>query len=295
MLSSINLWNPHTGLPVAGIILTAFLLGMVHGVTPDEHTWPITFSYAIGAYSTQGGLKAGLPFSLAFTVQRAIASELAYLPLAKWMQNPKMDAPVYVFVGLAMFLAGWYIRSTGRVFHVHGLKAFHHQEQKESFGPMRDLSPWMAMGHGFIAGWGFGAFAIIIYTVLAPSMNNPWLGWVPGTCFGLGTMTIQASAAALFGHWMARAHIPAEMAKSVAKSTASATLLYGGIAFAVTGVLTLAFPGLEKVAWISPLHIHNLHTLGMGFVLVAFTVLIVGVGSLIRSLHKAKNLVARNR
>ncbi len=291
MLTFINLWNPHTGIPIAGIILTAFLLGMVHGVTPDEHTWPITFSYAIGAYSTRGGLLAGLSFSFAFTVQRAIASELAYLALAKWMENPRVDAVVYVVVGSAMFLAGWYIRSTGRVFHIHGMGAHHH----ETFQPMRNIPPWMAMGHGFLAGWGFGAFAIIIYTVLAPSMNNAWLGWVPGAFFGLGTMAIQASAGALFGRWMTRTHIPPELAKSVAKSTASATLLYGGVAFAIAGMLTLVFPGLEHLAWVSPIHVHNLHTIGIGFVLVAFTVLMVGIGSLIRSMRKAKHLTAKNR
>ncbi|WP_242848417.1 hypothetical protein [Sulfobacillus thermosulfidooxidans] len=111
MFADINLWNPHSGLPINLIIVTAFLLGMVHGITPDEHTWPITFSYAIGAYSTQGGLVAGLSFSLAFTLQGAIASERAYLALAKWLQNPRIDAVVYIVVGIAMFLAGKYIRS----------------------------------------------------------------------------------------------------------------------------------------------------------------------------------------
>jgi ABC-type nickel/cobalt efflux system permease component RcnA len=47
----INLWDPvHvTGLAV---FITALVLGVIHGITPDEHTWPITFSYAIGSYST---------------------------------------------------------------------------------------------------------------------------------------------------------------------------------------------------------------------------------------------------
>ena len=38
-------------------LLKAFLLGLLHGVTPDEHTWPIVFSYAIGGYSTWRGLR----------------------------------------------------------------------------------------------------------------------------------------------------------------------------------------------------------------------------------------------
>ncbi|WP_020376592.1 hypothetical protein [Sulfobacillus thermosulfidooxidans] len=289
MFADINLWNPHSGLPMSIIIVTAFLLGMVHGITPDEHTWPITFSYAIGAYSTRGGLLAGLSFSLAFTVQRAIASELAYLALAKWMENPRIDAVVYIIVGIAMFFAGKYIRSQGRVFHIHGLKSHHH----ENFEPMRSIPPQMAMLHGFLAGWGFGAFAIIIYTVLAPGMHSAWWGWVPGAFFGLGTMTIQASAGALFGHWMSRARIPADMAKSVAQSTASATLLYGGIAFVLAGSLSLMFPALQNVAWITPIHVHNLHTLGIGFILVAFTVLVVGLGSLVRAMRKAQRLAAK--
>ncbi len=28
-------------------LVGAFVLGIVHGVTPGEHTWPITFSYAL--------------------------------------------------------------------------------------------------------------------------------------------------------------------------------------------------------------------------------------------------------
>ena len=41
----------HAGAGLAGLLLSAFLLGVLHGVTPDEHTWPITLSYAIGVAS----------------------------------------------------------------------------------------------------------------------------------------------------------------------------------------------------------------------------------------------------
>lgn len=34
----LNLWDPHAGLAVGAALATAFLLGMVHGITPDEHT-----------------------------------------------------------------------------------------------------------------------------------------------------------------------------------------------------------------------------------------------------------------
>jgi len=75
VLGAINLFNPTRG-SVTLALVTALLLGLVHGVTPDEHTWPITFSYSVGSYSSKGGRRVGFLFSLAFTLQRALASEL---------------------------------------------------------------------------------------------------------------------------------------------------------------------------------------------------------------------------
>jgi hypothetical protein len=79
--------NPPTGLTLTEIIVISFLLGMMHGATPDEHTWPITFSYAIGKYSTKSGMKAGLLFSLGFTAQRAFLTTLGFLGLAAFYQK----------------------------------------------------------------------------------------------------------------------------------------------------------------------------------------------------------------
>jgi hypothetical protein len=67
---AVNLWSPQHGLAVGVALLTAFLLGVVHGVAPDEHTWPITFSYAVGSFSARKGMRSALAFSLAFTLQR---------------------------------------------------------------------------------------------------------------------------------------------------------------------------------------------------------------------------------
>src|SRR5436309_13175485 len=56
-------------------------LGMLHGVIPDEHTWPITFSYSVGSATGRGGLLSGAYFAAAFTVRRAIMSQLASFAL----------------------------------------------------------------------------------------------------------------------------------------------------------------------------------------------------------------------
>src|SRR5579875_3282432 len=58
---------------------------MLHGIIPDEHTWPITFAYSVGSATGKGGMKAGGFFSLAFTVQRAIMSQLVYFAVAVFL------------------------------------------------------------------------------------------------------------------------------------------------------------------------------------------------------------------
>src|SRR5213083_2249587 len=60
-------------------------LGMLHGVIPDEHTWPITFSYSVGSATGRGGMLSGAYFAAAFTVQRAIMSQLVYFALVTFL------------------------------------------------------------------------------------------------------------------------------------------------------------------------------------------------------------------
>lgn len=267
-----NLWDPsHVSTTVD--LLTAFLLGLVHGITPDEHTWPITFSYAVGGYSTWRGLRAGLLFSLAFTVQRALTSELAYLGLAHWFTFDAFDGVIYVVVGIVMLTAGFYVMGSGSLPHLHlpGLDRFAGQTQP------RELKPWMPALHGFIAGWGFGAFAAILYTTLAPAMPSAATGWLPGLFFGLGNLCVQAAAGAAFGLWAARRGLPAEAIRSIALTTAARTLSWGGVAFFLFGIFALAFPEAADFGVTTPLHIHNLHSLGLPFLLVIFTVIGVGL------------------
>lgn len=303
-LNVINLWNPGAGMPVGLILLTAFLLGIVHGITPDEHTWPITFSYAIGSYSTRRGLVSGFIFSAAFTLQRMIGCVLAYLALARWMQSERVDAVVYVVVGVAMALAGAYILRLGRVFHLHFLPEsltepgdYHDCEGAvSSLATPRSVTPSMAAIHGFIAGWGFGAFATILYTTLAPSMPNAAVSWLPGLTFGLGTMVTQVAAGALFGWWMRRRRLPEHVIALVARRVAGRTLFGGGLAFVAAGILSLVVPALANWQVATPLQVHNLDRLGLGFVLVIVVVLGIGGTSIVQALrqvsHEAEPIAA---
>jgi hypothetical protein len=125
--------------PLAALTYS-FILGLLHGILPDEHTWPITFSYAIGGASGKEGIKAALYFSGAFTVQRMLLSELACLALAPFLLEATINGIVYIVVGVAMSGAGWVVLRRNRVPHFH-LFGFHgrqvHKMEKE--GSFMDL------------------------------------------------------------------------------------------------------------------------------------------------------------
>ena len=288
LILAVNLWNPGhiSGL---SILLVAFLLGIVHGITPDEHTWPITFSYAISGYSSKKGLKAGLIFSLAFTLQRAIASELAYLGFSYIFTFTSVDYVVYIVVGLVMAIAGVMIVHRGSPLHLHlpvlrgyNKSSLHGGNHSENDRPtwIDDPRPWMPAVHGFIAGWGFGAFALILYTTLSPAMPSVYLGWVPGAIFGIGTMVVQAAAGTFFGWWASRRGLSENAIRQIALRTAANTLKWGGVAFLLGGIFGLAFPGLAGTSITTGIHVHNLDHLGLPIILVIVAVVLVGFTTL---------------
>ena len=277
MISALNLWEPVSA-TLAVNLLTAFLLGLVHGITPDEHTWPITFSYAIGSYSTRRGLRVGLIFSLAFAAQQALASELAYLGLAGWFVVERLEDVIYLVVGVLMVAAGLYVTGRGALPHLH---LWRPGQFGSTLAQPRELRPWMPAVHGFVAGFGLDAFSVIIYTTLAPAMPSAATGWLPGFVYGIGTLCVQAAAGAAFGYWAARRGLPAEAIRTISLTTAARTLLWGGCAFTLFGIFSLVFPGMTEIGISTPLPLLNLHTLGLPFVLVVFTVAGVGVTSFV--------------
>jgi MFS family permease len=290
----INLWDPTHISGWLTIAITALLLGLVHGITPDEHTWPITFSYAIGSYSTKKGLRAGLIFSVAFTIQRALASELAYLGLSRLYTFANINYLIYIIVGFIMLLAGLMIVKKKTIFHFElpFLKEHHLNDQSDNNTNLfSDPRPWMPAVHGFVAGWGFGAFAIIIYTILAPATHSALWAWVPGALFGIGTMIMQAMAGMLFGYIASKRGLSPQAIRRVALKTAANTLTYGGLAFILGGVFGQLFPSLAGLSFVTGLHIHNLYNLGIAFFLVIFSVLLVGSITLVHQTRREiKNL-----
>ena len=310
---NLNLWNP-TNVTILEAIVLAYVLGIVHGITPDEHTWPITFSYAIGSYSVKGGAKAGLMFSTGFTVQRAILSEVAFFALATIFMSNFAFGVTYIIVGIAMAGAGFYIAGRGKYPHWHYIEEklgvlfrIHKkgsEEQRHEFEhaanpslccddaiSTKPVPSKLALLHGFIAGFGFGAFALIIYTVLSPAMHSAWLGWIPGALFGLGTMTMQIAFGSFFGGYMRRVKRLTENGlKFVAVSISTFVLKYGGVVFIIGGILVLVFPQILGFAIYTGIKVHNLDSLGLGFMLVVVSVVVIGIVGYYKAMGAAKKL-----
>lgn len=305
----LNLFNPiYEG--VGMTMLLSFLLGIVHGITPDEHTWPITFSYAIGSYSTRKGAERGVIFSLGFTVQRAIMSEIMYIIFAyglysfkEFISSALFFGIVYFVVGFVMGIAGYYVKYGSYFPHVEVdewidkllKRKVKNIQHKSSDFYARDVSSKMAFLHGLIAGFGFGAFALIIYFVFAPNMPSIYLGYIPGLFFGLGTMTMQFVFGAAFGTWITKVkHLGADGLKFLARYMSSYILLYGGLVFMIAGVLIIAFPSILSFNIMTPIYIHNLHSLGVGFFIVILVVVILGFVSYFNGMRLAKLRYMKN-
>ncbi|MEL9914610.1 MAG: hypothetical protein QXY77_01730, partial [Thermoplasmatales archaeon] len=61
------------------------------------------------------------------------------------------------------------------------------------------------------------------------------------------------------------------------KTISTYVLEYGGIAFIVAGSSILAFPKILSYGIITPIKVHNLHDLGVGFFLVIIVVVVIGL------------------
>ncbi len=291
------------GSGILGILAVSFLLGVLHGITPDEHTWPITVSYAIGAASGRQGMKAGLLFSAAFAAQRAIASELAFLALAPVLASGALNAWIDLLVGVVMAASGLYILRLGRELHLtEWLERLLHRVvrvgQDDGTDGMpsaedRPIPVRMTLVHGFIAGWGTGAFAVIIYTVLAPAMPSAALAFLPGLLFGVGTMLVQALAGAALGAWMRSRHLGAAAMNYVSRAVAGNTLLYGGLLFAAWGLVSLLLPRVADAfdaGLPTGIGIPNLDRVNAGLVLVAVIVAVIAAGSFVRAVRRVRTL-----
>ncbi|MDE1869688.1 MAG: hypothetical protein KGH71_01725 [Candidatus Micrarchaeota archaeon] len=297
----------------------AFVLGIIHGITPDEHTWPITFSYSIGAFNKKGGAKAGLFFSLGFTAQRALLGLLSFTALASFFTGIYTDSIVFIAVGLVMSISGFYILRknvyidfhffaelvdsivhlfTGR--HTHKHESSHQQFKEEgldehnifaerSFLEPRKVPLPLATLHGAIAGFGFGAIDLLIYTSIVPKMPSIWYAWIPGFLFGIGTLIMQVILGYAIGSWLQRRKYSEKQITFISRKTSGRTLGYGGLVFALVGVLIFIVPPLGSFELATGISIPNLNNFDIGMGIVA-VVLLITAASYLLAIKEIKQL-----
>src|SRR5881296_4538421 len=227
-------------------------LGMLHGVIPDEHTWPITFSYSVGSATGRGGMLSGAYFAAAFTVQRAIMSQLVYFALVTFLAfNEALNGPVYVAVGLAMSLAGYLILQD-KLPHWHPLMWISTRDRERHLkkdpagstqsqaGLQKTVPVHWCLIHGFISGFGVdtGLFTTFVYLVAVPAMPASYLGFAPGAAFGLGTLAVLLAIGSVFGGVLqiAKKWGP-ERVQLFGTRVGARSLFYGGIIFVIAGIL----------------------------------------------------------
>ncbi|HEX9124637.1 MAG TPA: hypothetical protein VF984_14980 [Actinomycetota bacterium] len=234
-----------------------------------------------------------MSFSLAFALQRALASELAYLALARVLENRTFNAATDAVVGAIMAGSGLYVLRIGRDLHLtEGLERLLHRlarlGREEELGPESPVPIGMTLVHGFIAGWGTGAFALIVYTKLAPAMPFAAVAFLPGLVFGVGTMIVQGAFGAMFGAWMRTRGLGEAAITQVARSVAGRTLLVGGLAFGVWGLAELLFPGATtgpSDGFATGIHVPGFDRVDAGTVLVA-VVFVVAAVSFVRAARR---------
>ncbi|MGI0055338.1 MAG: hypothetical protein ACREB9_05270 [Thermoplasmata archaeon] len=243
---------------VVYLLAGCFALGMLHGVIPDEHTWPITFAYSVGTTTGKGGIKSGAWFSLAFTAQRALMSMIVYLALAAllgaWGINlatadQSVNGPVYIVVGAAMALAGFLIL-TDRI-HYHPFRRYEEKEAQELADPKSSARTgegsaipvhWCII-HGFISGFGTdgGILSTWIYVLTLPYLASYGLWYLaptPGLLFGLGTFLVLMFIGYFFGQTLQIAkRVGPNRIANFGRLVGARTLLLGGIAFMIFGPL----------------------------------------------------------
>ncbi len=140
----------------------------------------------------------------------------------------------------------------------------------------------MATLHGFVAGWGVGAYATIITFILAPQMPSVFFAPTVGLMFGIGTMCMQIVLGAVFANIMRVKKLTVDQIKYVGRSAAARTLYLGGLAFAIIGALIAAFPILDQIAISTGNPIPNLDSIGVAAILVISVVGLIGFGNVYR-------------
>ncbi|MEL9991010.1 MAG: hypothetical protein QXP98_09580 [Thermoproteus sp.] len=165
--------------PIARVLLSSLsyilpiallAIGVVHGLKPDEHTWPITISYAMMQKDAKRAVLTTMTFTGALTlVWTAMSALVGLLPSSLF--EGVYDWLVDVLVGLTMVtIAGLYLRK---------------EHEGDSGGAAPDYKAiWI---HGVGAAFGGDFFVVLLLALSIKAISQTFPLALVGFLFGFGS------------------------------------------------------------------------------------------------------------
>ncbi|SAI86745.1 uncharacterised protein [Saccharolobus solfataricus] len=160
ILSSPDILEPiaHKILSVMGVYwpLAIFIVGIVHGLKPDEHTWPITVSYGLMQKNLRGAFISTSVFAGALTIVWSSLSALVG-QLFSFFQRYSLDPVIDIIVGLTMI-------SVASVFILRHKSEVKSKEENPDYRLI-----WI---HGLAAAFGGDFIVVLLLTMAISSIIN---------------------------------------------------------------------------------------------------------------------------
>ncbi len=192
-------------------LIAVLIVGVIHGLKPDEHTWPITVSYGLMQSRVRGVIAAVSVFAgaltLVWTLMSALVGEVMSL-----FNTSILDPYVDIIVGLTMIGVAAYL-VFGRHDGGHGVKTADYR------------LIWI---HGLAAAFGGDFFIVLILTVAITPMIMTGLSFLVGFMFG-------------FGSWLSQTIIVLAIYKGVVKGVGDWSVVAeaGRIALGILGLFMI--------------------------------------------------------
>lgn len=160
--------------------IAILIIGIVHGLKPDEHTWPITVSYALMQKDLEKAFLSTWVFALALTLVWSALSALTG-QLYSFFSGYSLDPIVDVIVGITMLGVSLYL-------------LFRKGKEKKEEVSADYKVIWI---HGTAAAFG-GDFIIVLLLTLALAPFIPeTITFSIGLIFGLGSLLAQSLVVSL--------------------------------------------------------------------------------------------------
>ncbi|ADN50774.1 conserved hypothetical protein [Vulcanisaeta distributa DSM 14429] len=202
-------------------LIAVLIVGVIHGLKPDEHTWPITVTYGLMQRNVGGVIAAVSVFAgaltLVWTLMSALIGELMGL-----LNTSILDPYVDIIVGLTMIGVAAYL-----VFGRHG-----------DYHDVKTADYKLIWIHGLAAAFGGDFFIVLILTIAIVPMITTDLSFLVGFMFG-------------FGSWLAQTVIVLAIYKGVIKSVGDWSVVAEAGRIAL-GILGLFMIGLGIYSFFTP-------------------------------------------